>query len=99
MLILSKKPPAPARARILDKSLWDFGALLFEIAGGERPVEVSVHNSLHVCGAGVLPVQVVGVFPDIDNEQRLDARLSARSFGVGRRFDDKLAVLSGTKSS
>ena len=54
---------------------------------------MSVDNRLDICGALVLPVKVVGMFPDIDYEERLDPGLTTRRFGVGRRFDDKLAIL------
>ena len=33
------------------------------------------------------------MLPDVDHEERLDAGLATRRFGVGRRLDDKLAVL------
>ena len=58
-----------------------------------RPVEVSIDNRLDVCGALVLPVKVIGMFPDVDYEEWLYTRLATRRFGVGRRFDDELAVL------
>ena len=51
-------------------------------AGGGGPVEVSVNDRLYVRCAGVLPVEIVGVLPDVDHEKRLDALLSERSLGV-----------------
>ena len=50
-------------------------------------------DGLGVRRALVLPVEVVRVLPDVDDEKRLDAGGSERRVGVRRRFDGELYVL------
>ena len=50
-------------------------------------------NGLGVRRALVLPVEVVRVLPDVDDEKRLDAGGSERRVGVRRRFDGELSAL------
>ena len=64
---------------------------LGKILGGEVPIQQLRQHGLQVAGPLVLIVEVIGVLPDIDGEQAIDA-LGHRAFGVRRAHDRKLAA-------
>src|SRR5450759_981601 len=46
---------------------------LAEIVGGKAPIDQFVEHRIHVVRAAVLIIQIVGVFPHVDGQQRLSA--------------------------
>ncbi len=58
---------------------------------GKRPVRELVEPGLDVVRAAVLEIEVVGVLPDVGDEERL-AAVRNRGVGVGGRLDLELAV-------
>ena len=66
---------------------------LAEVLGRELPVQELVEDHVDVVGAAVAVVDVVGVLPDVDRDERLLARRGERRLGVRRLLDLELAAL------
>src|SRR5258708_6410806 len=66
---------------------------LFEVLQREVPVGEALQEDLDVLGAGVSVVDVIGVLPDVDGEQRLLPVLE-REVGVAGLGHGELLVLA-----
>ena len=60
---------------------------LCETFGNAAPVEKTSYHRFDVVGSAVLPVEIVGVFPDIDNRKRCDTCAGDRRLGIWRAHD------------
>ena len=58
-----------------------------ETLGNAAPVEKASYDRLDVVRSAVLPVEIVGVFPDVDNRKRRYACTDDGSLGIWRAHD------------
>ena len=63
-----------------------------ETLGNAAPVEKTPYHRFDVVSSAVLPVEIVGVFPDIDNRKRCDTCAGDRRFGVWCAYDGQFSV-------
>ncbi len=82
--------PGPAVPRLRRTAVR--ASALGQVLGGEVPVEQLVDHRIDVVGTPVLVVEVVGVLPDVDRQQRLLA-LGERDLGVAGLDDLELAAV------
>ena len=58
-----------------------------ETLGNAAPVEKTSYHRFDVVSSAVLPVEIVGVFPDIDNPKWCDSCAGDGSLGIWRAHD------------
>ena len=63
-----------------------------ETLGNATPVKEVPYYRFDVVSSAVLPVEIVGVFPDIDNRKRCDTCAGDRRFGVWCAYDGQFSV-------